>query len=269
MFLKLFSIEWTRLTRRFLFWFTLAACAIFIFFSQQNFYTANTAELLNGNTKMPGFSFDLATSLDQIMLLALPFLVIISSLMVGNDYSQRTIQHWFMRASRPASLLSKFSLLIVITFILQVLALLVGGLTGWYFKTYTYNTFSMENVNWSATLIAPFYMTLVTLPYLALMLLATVATRSAFAGAAIGLGYTQFVEMLMDGIFYGTHWIKWMPRSLYMSATCLLNSIGNRTVTWRPEYFLAPIPAFITAALYTLILLALALHLYRRQDVGG
>lgn len=179
--------QWTRLTHRFL-WFTLAVCAFFIFFSQQHYYTANTAELLNGDIKMPGSFFDLATSLDQIMPLPCLFLVIISGLMVGNDYSQRTIQHWLMRASRPASLLSKFSLLVLITFILQVLALLIGGLVGWYFKTYTYQVFSLTNVNWLAVLASPFYMTLVTLPYLALMILVAVATRSAFAGVAIGVG---------------------------------------------------------------------------------
>lgn len=268
MFLKLFSIEWTRLTHRFIFWFTLAACALFIGFGQQNFYTANVAGLTTGTLKMPSFSFDIANSLDPLIIVALPFLVLIGALMMGNDYSQRTNQHWLMRASHSSSLLAKFAVLITFTFLLQVLAMLVGGLLGWYFKTFIYHTFSTVNFNWFAALAAPFYMTLVTLPYLALMLLITVATRSAFAGVAIGLGYTQFIELLLGGIFYGIHWIKWMPRSLYLSATYLLNSIGNKTVEL-PEYVLAPIPAFIAAALYTLILLALALYLYRRQDVGG
>jgi hypothetical protein len=269
MFIKLFSIEWTRLTRRSLFWISLAVCAVFTWLGLENFYTLNQSQLLSGTLKMPGFSFDLANSLDQVFLVALPFLVIISAVMLGNDYSQRTNQHWLMRASRPTSLLAKFALLALFALLVNILTVLVGGATGWYYKTFIYQTFSLANVNWPAALAAPFYMTLTSLPYLALMLLITVATRSAFAGAAIGLGYTQFVELLMGGIFYGMHWTKWMPRSLYLSATYLLNSIGNRTVTWRPEYVLAPIPAFITAALYTLIFLAAALWLYRRQDLGG
>ena len=265
---KLFSIEWTRLNHRTLLWFTLAACGLFIGYSQQNFYTANTAELLSRDLKMPGFSFDLASSLDQIMLVALPFLVIMAAVTLGNDYSQRTNQHWLMRGTRPASLLAKFTLLALITFLLQWLALWVGGAIGWYFKTYTYQAFSLANVNWLAAGVAPFYMTLVTLPYLALVLLITVATRSTFAGVAIGLGYTQFVELLLGGIFYGAAWAKWMPRNLYFSATYLLNSIGYRTVEI-PGHLLQPGLAFAVAAVYTLIFLAAALWLYRRQDVGG
>ncbi len=144
----------------------------------------------------------------------------------------------------------------------------VGGATGWYYKTFMYQAFSVANVNWLATLAAPFYMTLVELPYLTLMLLLTVATRSAFAGIAIGLGYTQFIETLLGGLFYSTGWAKWMLRNLYFSATYLLNSIGNKPLP-TPEYLLAPESAFVTTTIYTLIFLAAALWLYRRQDVGG
>lgn len=269
MFLKLFSIEWTRLVRRTLFWVTLAACALFIFYSQQHFYTANFTELASGSLKMPGFSFDLANSLDQSMLIALPFLVIIGGIMMGNDYSQRTNQHWLMRAPRPSSLLAKFSLLVLVSFIIQVLTLIVGGLVGWYFKTYTYHVFSLANVNWLATLAAPFYMTLVTLPYLALMLLVTILTRSTFFGLAIGLGYTQFIEILMSGLIYTGSWLRWLLLdNLNFSATWLLNSIGNKIVEL-PANLLAPATVFIAAAVYTLIFLAAALWLYQRQDLGG
>jgi hypothetical protein len=268
MFLKLFSIEWTRLTRRALLWFTFVACALFIWLSLENFYNPNRAELLDGSLKMPGVSFDLANSLDQLLLIALPFLVIMAALVLGNDYSQRTNQHWLMRTSRPSSLLSKFALLALVTLLLQVLALSVGAGTGWYFKTFIFHAYTLTNVNWLAVVSAAFYMTFVTLPYIALMLLITVATRSAFAGIAIGLGYTQFIEILLTGIFYGADWSKWLMWNIYFSATYLLNSIGNKVVDI-PSQRLDPISAFVTAAIYTLIFLSLALWLYRRQDLGG
>jgi hypothetical protein len=268
MFLKLFSIEWTRLTRRTLLWVTFIACALFVWLSLENFYNMNHAQLIDGSLKMPGVSFDLANSLDQLLLIALPFLVIMTSLMLGNDYSQRTNQHWFRRASRSASLLAKFSLLALVTFSLQILALIIGGGTGWYYKTFLYQTYTVANVDWLAAFTATFYMTLATLPYIALMLLITVIARSTFAGVAIGLGYTQFIEILLTSIFYNAGWTKWMMRNLYFSATFLLNSIGSKTVEV-PSQFLDPIPAFVTAAVYTLIFLSLAIWLYRRQDVGG
>ena len=188
--------------------------------------------------------------------------------MFGNDYSQRTNQHWLMRSSRTSSLLAKFSLLAVTIFLLQWITLLVGGLTGWYFKTFTYSAYTLANVNWLAVLSATLYMTLVTLPYAALMLLLTVVTRSAFASIAIGLGYTQFIELLMTSFFYGAGWSKWMMRNVYLSATFLLNSIGDKSVDV-PSALLQPVPAFVTAAVYTLTFLSLAIWLYRRQDIGG
>jgi hypothetical protein len=173
-----------------------------------------------------------------------------------------------MRASRSTSLLSKFGLLILVTLIVYVLTLFTGGVIGWYYKTTLYHAFSLANVNWPAALAAPFYMTLVTLPALTFTLLVTVVTRSSFAGIAIGLGFTQFIEILMTGLLYGFPFSKWIMRNLYFSATYLLNSIGNKTVDIPPHLF-APEPAFIIAAIYTLIFLAAALWLYRRQDVGG
>jgi hypothetical protein len=268
MFIKLFSIEWTRLTRRMLLWVTFLACTLFIWLSLENFYNMNRVQLFDGSLKMPGVSFDLANSLDQLLLVELPFLVILAAVMLGNDYSQRTNQHWFMRARRSSNLLAKFSLLVLVTFLLQIIALIIGGGTGWYYKTFTYQAYTVVNVNWIAAATATFYMTLVTLPYIAMMLLITVATRSTFAAIAIGLGYTQFIEMLVTGIFYGAGWSRWMIRNLYLSATYLLNSIGNKTVDI-PSALLAPVPAFITAAMYTLTFLSLAIWLYRRQDIGG
>jgi len=268
MFFKLFSIEWTRLTRRMLFWSTLIACAWFIGYSQQHFYTANTAELLSGDLKMPGLSFDLASSLDQILLIAQPLLVIIAATVIGSDYSQRTNQHWLMRTSRPSSVLTKAVLLMSVTFILMMLALLVGGSVGWYYKTYTYNAFSFANVNWMATIAAPFYMTLVAMPAIILVALVTLASRSTFTGILFGLGYTQFLELLITGIFYGTSWSKWIMRNLTLSASYFLNNIGYKTVDI-PSHLLDPKTAFATAAIYTLIFLSAAVWLYRRQDVGG
>ncbi len=268
MFIQLLSIEWTRLNRRTILWLSLVVSAFFITFAQQNFYTRNQIELLSGDLAMPGFSFDLATSIDQIMLIALPFLVIMASLALGNDYKQHTNQHWLMRASRSSSIMAKFMVLTFIVLIFQLLSLIVGGGVGWFFKTFTYEVFSAENVNWIATLAAPFYMTLVSLPYIAFMLLITVITRSAFASVVVGLGLTQFVEILLTAAFYDNSLASLMPRNLYFSATYLLNSIGNVASEVRPG-LLEPNLAFVAAAVYTILCLTTAVWLYRRQDLGG
>lgn len=45
-----------------------------------------------------------------------------------------------------------------------------------------------HRVNWMATLAAPFYMTLVNLPYIALTLVLAFALRSTFVSSVLGLG---------------------------------------------------------------------------------
>jgi ABC-type transport system involved in multi-copper enzyme maturation permease subunit len=268
MFLSLFSIEWTRLFRRTLLWLTLLVCALFTWLSLENFYTLNRVQLFDGSLKMPGMAFDLANSLDQLLLIELPFLVMLAAVTVGNDYSQRTNQHWLTKGSRSSSVLAKFGLLALVIFMLQILAVVVGGGTGWYYKTFAYHAALAVNVDWMAVIAAASYMTLATLPYAAFTLLVTVLTRSTLAGVALGLGYTQFVEFLLAGLFYGAGWSKWLMRNLHLSATYLLNSIGGKSVEL-PAALLQPLPALATATIYTLIFLALALWLYRRQDVGG
>lgn len=268
MFLRLFSIETTRLTRRVLPWLILALSALYTGYNMGHYYSANQAQLMNGDIKMPGLSFDLATSLDQVTLISLPFLIILAAILMGNDYTQRTNQHWLMRAPRHTGLMAKFALLVGFSFVLHTLTLLVGGGIGWYNKTYVFNMFSLANVNGLATLVAPFYMTLTTLPYLAMMLLITVATRSTFAGALIGLGYTQFIEILWTVLLHDQKWMMWHPHNLCASVTYLLNDIGNKMVEV-PDYLAQPTTAMFALLAYTLVFIAAALWLYQRQDVGG
>jgi hypothetical protein len=268
MFLQLFSIEWTRLTRRVLPWLMLAACAAYTWLSLQNFYTTNHSQFLDGSVKMPGVSFDLANSLNQLLMLDLFFLVAIAALVLGSDYSERTNRHWLMRASRSSCLLAKFAMLALVIFLVQIAVLLVGGLTGWYYKSITLDMFSAANVNWPAVFSSALYMTLVRLPYAALMLLIVVVTRSTFAGIAIGLGYTQFVEVALASAFYGKEWSRWLIRNLHESATYLLNSIGNKVVEI-PTFLLTPAQAMAAASVYTAAFLGLAIMLSLRQDVGG
>ncbi len=267
MFFQLLSIEWTRLSRRALLWVTLGATALYMILALANFYKMNQTRLLDGTFKMPGMAFDLANALDQLTLV-IPLLVIVAGTLMGNDYSQRTNQHWLRRAPRHSSLLAKFTILTVLTFLIQILTLFIGWAIGYYYKTYIYHVPDVNNVNGLATLAAPFYMTLANLPYLALMLLVTIIVRSTFFSVLLGLGYTQILEFMLAGIFYGQSWTKWLFTNLHFSASFLLNEIGNR-VPKLPEHVLAPTPALITAALYTLVFMTLAIWLYRRQDIGG
>jgi ABC-type transport system involved in multi-copper enzyme maturation permease subunit len=268
MFLRLFSVELTRLFRRWMPWLILAASAFYTGLGMQNYYTSNRLQLLSGETPMPGLSFDLATSLDLLPLVLLPLLVILAASMMGSDYAQRTNQLWLTRVSRQCSLLAKFALLALVALGMQALTLLASGAVAWYYRANVFGGFSAANVNYSAVLLALLYMTLALMPYLALMLLITVASRSSFAGVIIGLGYTQFVELILTAVLHGRPWMAWYPHNLAASVSYLLNGIGNRVVE-APAYYARPLDAVYALMLYTLLFLSAAVWLYRRQDVGG
>lgn len=268
MFLQLLSIEWMRLSRRGMTWISMAVCAFYSGLVIWDYYLNNKRiELMDGTAVAPGLSFDLATSLDQLLVL-IPLLIMLTSLLMGSDYAHRTNQHWLMRTSRLSSLLAKFTILALFTFVTELVVMVSGGLTGYYCKVIVLQVPDVINVNWLSVLAAPFYMTLVNLPYIALMIVFTVGVRSTFFSIVLGLGYNFFLEYLLTAIFHGAGWTKWLINNVYFSVSFLLNGIGNRVVE-TPGHILTPGPALITAAAYTMLFLAAAAWLYRRQDVGG
>lgn len=91
--------------------------------------------------------------------------------------------------------------------------------------------------------------------------------RSTFVSIVLGLGYTQILEFLFAGHFYSAGWLNWQFTIAHFSASLLLNPIGNR-VPEIPTSILAPLPALATATIYTLVLLATAIWLCLKQDVG-
>lgn len=267
LFFRLTAIEWKRLSRHVLFWLTLAAAFGYICLSSINFYRTNLAKLLDGTLSMPGLSFDIANALDQLVLI-LPLLVIAAAFLMGGDYSQRTNQHWLMHSSRAVSLLAKLAALVGLALLVHLSGGLAGVLTGIYFKQFVLHAFSLENVNWLAALAAPFYMTLVSLPYITLSLLITVLVRSSFFSIALGLGYTLVLDNLLSGFLFGTPVAKWLFNNVYFSASFLLNQVGYRFEA-APGRLLGSLPALGVAGGYALVLVLAAVLFYRRQDLGS
>ncbi|MGE5072995.1 MAG: ABC transporter permease [Anaerolineae bacterium] len=265
LFFRLLSVEWVRISRRPLLWITVVGSASYPALSLGNFYSLNRDRLLSGALKMPGASFDLANSLDQLVV-AIPLLIILSGMGIGDDFGQHTNRLWLIRSPRASSLLAKLLVLSAVTVAIQVLALLAGGALGLYYKTYVYRMADVLNVDWLAVLSAVGYMTLVNLPYLALALAVGVWLRSTFFGILGTLGYSLFVETLLTAIFFNAGWVRWLITNVHFSASYLLNLIGGRSVE-APSRLLAPHLALALAAAYTVALLAVAILIYRRQDI--
>ncbi|HRF48223.1 MAG TPA: hypothetical protein PLC98_11415 [Anaerolineales bacterium] len=268
MLLSLVSIEWIRLMRRWLPWAALLLCTVFSGLSLHNFYVLSAADFASGAVRLPGLSFDLATALDQTLVLGAPFIVVFGAVLIGDDFAQRTNQHWLIRASRTTSLLAKFATLALLILAWNSFTVLAGGAFGLGYKFWLTGAFNLAGVNWLQLLWALFYMTIVCLPYGALALLLALLTRSTFLGAAIGFGYALVVENLVGAVFARVDLVRWLPRSLYLSATYMLNHIGDRTVEV-PAVLHQPLFACLVAAAYAVVLLGFAILWYRRQDVGG
>lgn len=268
MWLALFSIEWIRLFRRWLPWVAMALSALFVGLSLHNFYVLSGENGAGGTFKMPGLSFDLATSLDQSFTIGALFIIMIGAALMGDDYAQRTNQHWLLRGSRAASVLAKFTVLALMILILNVVTLSAGAAFGLGYKAWLTGSASVAGVNLAETGWALIYLTAVVLPYAALMLLLALITRSTFVSAAIGFAYVLVIENLAGAVFYAAPWIRWLPRNLYLSATYLLNHIGDKTVPV-PDHLFESYTACLVALGYTVALLVLAIAWYRRQDVGG
>lgn len=268
MFPALVFIEWTRLFRRWLPWIAMALSALFVGLSLHNFYVLSAENAADGTFKMPGLSFDLATSLDQSFTIGALFIIMIGAALMGDDYAQRTNQHWLLRGSRGSSVLAKFVVLALTILILNVVTLAAGAAFGLGYKAWLTGSASVAGVNLAEAAWALIYLTVVVLPYAALMLLLALVTRSTFVSAAIGFAYVLVAENLVGAVFYQAAWIRWLPRNLYFSATYLLNHIGNKTVPV-PDHLFEPYTACLVALGYTVALLALAIGVYRRQDVGG
>lgn len=268
MVLRLFSIEFTRLFRGWLPWIALGVCVLFTGARAYSLYVWHAPDLHSGALAVPGLSFDLATSLDRVLLAVMPFIVVIGSALMGSDYAQRTHQHWLIRASREQSILAKFALMALVIVLMYAVTLLAGGGFGLALKGYLYGSAAPTGVNVVEALLAPLYLTIAALPYAALMLLLALVTRSTLVSVAIGFIYTVVIEMGARALFADALWIRWLPGSLHLSATYHLNAIGNKVVEV-PTSLHDPMTAVAIAAAYTAALLGAAIWIYRRQDLGG
>lgn len=268
MVLRLFSLEFTRLFRRWLPWIALGACVLLTGLREYNIYGLNAPALRGGALSLPGLSFDLATSLDRVSLAALPFIVVMGAALMGDDYAQRTHQHWLIRASRLQTVLAKFALMFFAIVLMYAVTLVAGGGFGLALKGYLYGQANPTGVNAVEALLAPIYLTVAVLPYAALMLLLALVTRSTFVTTAIGFIYTFIVEMGVGAMFHDAPWMRWLPANLYLSATYHLNAIGNK-VRAVPTSLHDPLTAVGIAAVYAGVLLGAAIWIYRRQDLGG
>ena len=114
---------------------------------------------------------------------------------------------------------------------------------------------------------------LAVLPYVALVALVTVATRSSAAGIGIGVGY-YFLEQTVVGIFgaffdWFQNIAEFLPVYIMQAYAAEGGGISIGGGGGESSEYAGDVHALLVMAAYTLVAGALAFYLVHRRDVGG
>jgi ABC-type transport system involved in multi-copper enzyme maturation permease subunit len=203
-------------------------------------------------------------------------LAILVGSVVAQEYTWRSVHLWLGRGlSRMSFLGSKFMALAVVCLMFTLVPVLIGGpLTAW-FTVQRAGTLSLSEVPAGGLVVGILRTAYTILPYIALMLLVAVLTRSAAASIGVGLAYALLAEQILGELLAlaGGFWAdlsRYLPGGL---AGALLRL--NRTAFGMESgiygggsgQVLGPWAAATGVALYTAVFLGAALWAFARQDL--
>ncbi len=205
------------------------------------------------------------------------FAVILAGTFAAQAYAWRTVHLELSRGvPRTGLLLAKFVVLLGALLLLPLAALAAGGTVTGLYTWIHLRTLPLGGVGVGTLLDGIGRVTLTLAPYAALALLLAVLSRSTPVTLGVGLGYTLLVENLLAELLSlvspgAARLVRYLPT---LAAKALLQPIAgdaqvNVGMQTAPSLsLLAPGPAALLLALYTLAFLGLALWAFRRQDVA-
>lgn len=287
MFMRTYSIEQTKLMRRPLPWILLAVLAgAIVLITAVNYLVLNnsfgqemgmdmTAEIRRQIT-WPGSLFN-ALAIAGGSALGGFLVVILSGTTMAQEYTWRTLQQWLGRGvPRPVFLAAKFAALLLPILLMVLVPLLVGGALTALFTIQLNGSLGFDQVAWSNVALRALATAYTLLPYAALTFLLAVATRSTVAAVGIGVAFALLLEgiILQMGALFSAVLARltlYLPaglsQSLLQSQRLVQVSVDGEPVVSGAE-LLSPAVAFAGIAVYTLLFLALAMVVFRRQDLN-
>lgn len=287
MFIRTYSIEQTKLMRRALPWVLLAVlAATTVLMTGINYLVMNnrlggnlgpevTAEVQRQVT-WPDSLFS-AIGIAGGSALGGLLVVILSGTTMAQEYTWRTLQQWLGRGvPRPVFLAAKFAALLLPILLMVLVPLLVGGALTAIFTISIEGGLNAGEVSWSSLALRTLATAYSLLPYAALTFLIAVTTRSTVAAVGIGVGYALLVEGLilqLAALFSESlAWLSlYLPaglaQSLLQSQRLVQVSMDGQPVTGGAE-LLSPAVAVAGIAAYTVLFLAGAVAVFRRQDLN-
>ena len=290
MLIQMFTIENSKLTRRTMFWVEMAALvlaalgmmALMAFIRQillsgapaDSGLTVDGINLVQTESFLTwpqSFSFVMGVIYPVGTLLTL----VLAGAVTAQEYTWRSYQLWLSRGvPRWQVVLAKFMAVTVATFLFITVATLVVTVVSGLASQLILGSLPFAAVSWPNLLLTIPTVTLSLLPYAALGLLLAVSARSTVVALGGGLAFTLLVEPVIQQLMplLGE---RWAQASLYLPTSLgqLLNGYATNMIIVNgdalPTIGVTPTIAAFMLGVYTLVLLATAVILFQRQDLGG
>lgn len=281
MFWQMVNIEQKKIFKRMILWVELGILALIvvgvngIFFAV---YQSGNAGPDSGLDQVLTWPESLTTSLSTSAgpnLGGLLIIILVGSI-TAQEYTWGTLQIWLSRGiPRPLFLGAKFTSILLPALLIILIPLIVGGVVSGIFSLILQGNIAVAEVNWGQLGVDIILYTYSLLPYAALAFFLAVVSRSTVVSIGGGLAYALLVEgiaLQLIGSFLGGIWAQigtYLPGGL-AKGLLTLNSGLTVEVGDGPGYvapFLEPGPAAIGIGLYVIVLVGVAIVIFRRQDL--
>jgi ABC-type transport system involved in multi-copper enzyme maturation permease subunit len=283
MFSQMYLVEQKKLFKGKLFWGALAlllaiGMSVFFFMYTTRNSTALSVEDQVEVTAAVIWPQSLYGGLLMMAQLGAPLLLAVVGAAVAQEYGWRTMSLWVSHGvPRSVVLLARFAALVLTVMIFTAVLFTAIALMSVFFTWRITGGFDPSVVNFGEVLLGILRTTYVLLPYVALTFLAGVLTRSMVGAIGSGVVFMIIVEPVtieimsaLGGIF---HQIRmFLPDFVATSVFNLNEAIAVSPFAEAAEdapQLLAAGPAAALIALYTVLLMGLALWIFRRQDLSA
>jgi len=286
MILPMFTIERSKLFKQNIFWLALAALCVFIIAIYGIIFVVQAAPLpdmpADANYQLTSFltwpealinaaGFASGNGLGGLLIIAL------TSVVVAREYTQKTYQVWLGNGvPRWSLLLAKFAVLALATLLIVLVPVLIGFLISGIITFILQGTLPLDMIHYGQLAMSILRTAFTLLPYVSLAILLSVLSRSIVVSMGAGLAYALLIEGIFSqliGLLGGlpAKLIRFAPNMLAASITNLNSAISREALPVKPGValdLLQPGTAVFFIAFYTLIMLGLALIIFKHQDIN-
>ena len=230
-------------------------------------------QIVNGHQPASGgLERDLLTGLSYFSWIGTLVYAVTASVIMAFDYPDRSIQLWLIRGV-PRSMLLFSRLIAILSFGLMIVCFATFAMLGLasISRLLFFGSVDASNMNWAA--LPPMILRVFwsALPYLALTVLAAVLSRSPLFAAGGTIIYETVIENLLENLTnrFPTL-IRYLPSSLSQVLQIKNFALDLSAPALPPDAAIMPeARAVLAVGIIFIILSAISLAIFSRQDLGG